>query len=359
MSPPTRALSLRSVLPFALLLAVLGASSLPAQVAPGWTQVELPGFGYYHLYLPADLDQQSGAPLILFLHGAGSSPESYLDAVSAAADSVGAALALPKSIGETWIPGVDQSLIDATLADVESRLTIDETRISISGHSAGGALAYLLAYATERPLSSVLTLAAPFQQVASLASPFAPPIRMFYGTDDDNFQSDLPQLETQWDALGVTYEVETLEGAGHNDLPAASVLAGFQFMVANSRPIESGGTCESTDNQLCVLGGRFRITVSYADAEGGFGAGHVANQRSDGSGLFWFFNEQNWEMLVKVLDGCHFNQHFWVLMAASTDLGYTVTVTDLATGEAKTYGNQPGTASPAVVDLDAFPTCAS
>jgi predicted esterase len=356
----TRAHSPRSVVSIALVvLGVLTASSLPAQLAPGWTKVELPGFGYYQLYVPANLDPQSGAPLIVFLHGAGSSPESYLDAVSAAADAVGAVLALPKSVGETWVPGVDQSLVDATLADVDSRLAVDPTRISISGHSAGGALAYLLAYATERPLSSVFTLAAPFQQVASLAGPFAPPIRMFYGTADSNFQEALPQLEQQWDSLGVTYEVEELEGAPHNDLPAASVLAGFQFMVGKSRPLELGGICATSEDQLCVLGGRFRITVSYADAQGSFGAGHVAGLRSDGSGLFWFFNEQNWEMLAKVLDGCHFNQHYWVLVAASTDLAYTVTVTDLATGKVKTYGNLLGNASPAVVDLDAFATCAS
>jgi hypothetical protein len=92
---------------------------------------------------------------------------------------------------------------------------------------------------------------------------------------------------------------------------------------------------------------------------GNVGIGHVAGLRSDGSGLFWFFNDQNWEMLVKVLNGCHFNQRYWVLLAASTDLSYTVTVTDLASGQVKVYRNQAGEASPALVDLNAFPVCSS
>ncbi len=38
------------------------------------------------------------------------------------------------------------------------------------------------------------------------------------------------------------------------------------------------------------------------------------------SGLFWFFDDDNWEMLVKVLDGCGTNGHFWVFLAAATDV---------------------------------------
>ena len=49
------------------------------------------------------------------------------------------------------------------------------------------------------------------------------------------------------------------------------------------------------------------------------------------SGLFRFFDADNWEMLVKVLDGCTINGHHWVYGASTTDLGYSIVVTDTTT----------------------------
>ncbi|NQV05423.1 hypothetical protein HQ535_02650 [bacterium] len=76
-----------------------------------------------------------------------------------------------------------------------------------------------------------------------------------------------------------------------------------------------------------------------------------------GDGLFYFFDPDNAEMLVKVLDGCDFNGHFWVFAAAATDIEYTLTVTDTQTDESRTYGNALGSPAPAVVDTVAFASC--
>ena len=43
--------------------------------------------------------------------------------------------------------------------------------------------------------------------------------------------------------------------------------------------------------------------------------------------------------------------------AATTDLGYTMTVTDTKAGVSKTYTNELGVSSPAIVDLQALDTC--
>ena len=48
---------------------------------------------------------------------------------------------------------------------------------------------------------------------------------------------------------------------------------------------------------------------------------------------------------------------FWVFYAATTDVGFTVTVTDLLTGTSKTYANPLGQAADAVTDTSAFATC--
>ena len=72
------------------------------------------------------------------------------------------------------------------------------------------------------------------------------------------------------------------------------------------------------------------------------------------SGLFRFFNPQNWEVLIKVLDGCGINGRMWVLGASTTDLGYRILVTDTVTGESRSYSNEPGRPAPAIVDTEAF-----
>ena len=58
--------------------------------------------------------------------------------------------------------------------------------------------------------------------------------------------------------------------------------------------------------------------------------------------------------MVKILDGCALNQHRWVFFAATTNVGYTLEVTDQATGAVKTYTNALGAQSPATTDVNAF-----
>ena len=105
---------------------------------------------------------------------------------------------------------------------------------------------------------------------------------------------------------------------------------------------------------LCLQNGRFEVSVAAQ------GENLVAGSRvlaSAESGVFSFFAPNNWELLVKVLDGCALNQRFWVYSAAATDVPYTLKVRDRATGQEREYrhtGNGP--AAPAL-DPDAFATC--
>ena len=76
-----------------------------------------------------------------------------------------------------------------------------------------------------------------------------------------------------------------------------------------------------------------------------------------GSGLLWFFDRNNWEMLVKVVNGCGFNDRFWVFSAATTNVEYTLRVVDTLSGDVQTYFNPLGTSGPAITDTGAFDTC--
>ncbi len=78
---------------------------------------------------------------------------------------------------------------------------------------------------------------------------------------------------------------------------------------------------------------------------------------SDDSGLFSFFTPSNWALLVKVIDGCAANGRLWVFGAATTNVAYDLTVTDMLTGETRVYENPLGTTAPAVVDPGALGSC--
>ena len=60
------------------------------------------------------------------------------------------------------------------------------------------------------------------------------------------------------------------------------------------------------------------------------------------TGYFWFFNQANVEVVLKVLDGRPVNGKFWVFYGALSNVEYTLTVTDVQTGEHRAYSNPSG-----------------
>ena len=112
-----------------------------------------------------------------------------------------------------------------------------------------------------------------------------------------------------------------------------------------------------TDTTLFLNDGRFEVEVDWLDFEGKDGPGHVVQFCSADSGLFWFFGKDNWELLIKVLDACTFNERFWVFAAATTNVQYSLHVTDTESGVTQTYFNPLGQTSTAITDTSAFATC--
>lgn len=132
--------------------------------------------------------------------------------------------------------------------------------------------------------------------------------------------------------------------------------AGTEAATANSvgspGAISSSG-CSGDASTLCLHGGRFRVKVDW-DAEniGKRGTGIVVPLTSD-TGAFWFFSDNNIELVIKVVDGRPVNDHFWVFYGALSNIQYTITVTDTETGTVKTYDNPQGTLASAT-DTKAF-----
>lgn len=138
---------------------------------------------------------------------------------------------------------------------------------------------------------------------------------------------------------------------GASGLGATSTVSRDILVLAS----DPAGTCEPDRGTLCLRDSRYMIRVTSWTDDGRSGAGSVAYAGTNDSGLFWFFDRQNWEVLVKVLDGCALNGHVWVFGASTTDLGYVIHVTDTVTGTFKEYRNEPGRPAAAITDPTAFP----
>ncbi|MEM6706629.1 MAG: CapA family protein [Acidobacteriota bacterium] len=88
--------------------------------------------------------------------------------------------------------------------------------------------------------------------------------------------------------------------------------------------------------------GRFALEVRWRDFEGRSGVA-TARQLTNDTGYFWFFDEDNVEVVAKVLDGRSINGHFWVFFASLSNVEFTLVVVDLVTGRTQTYRNPLGT----------------
>lgn len=166
------------------------------------------------------------------------------------------------------------------------------------------------------------------------------------------------------DTLGYSAAAGDVDGDGKLDLVVNEMVGnglaptardvGNLVVISGNAFDPSPETCPATAH--CLRDGRFQVVVDF---DGGQSQATPVGPRdaSDDSGLFWFFSADNWELLVKVLDGCSINDRFWIYTAAVTDVAYTLRVTDLESGLVREYENAQGQAAPAVTDIDAFDAC--
>lgn len=124
------------------------------------------------------------------------------------------------------------------------------------------------------------------------------------------------------------------------------------------------GTCVPDPTTLCIDQApgdkRFQVQVEFRTLQGGGGSGlgraiPLSSLGVTSGGLFWFFSPDNPEMLVKVLDGCSVNGHYWVFYSAGTNVGLRTEVTDTHTGRVVVETNPDLLPAPPVQNVRAFP----
>jgi subtilase family serine protease len=111
--------------------------------------------------------------------------------------------------------------------------------------------------------------------------------------------------------------------------------------------------CTPDSTSLCLNGGRFRVTASWKNnGTGDSGHGHAVPLTGD-TGYFWFFTDNNIELVVKALDGRPVNGKYWLFYGALSDVEYSIDVTDTTTGLTRSYFNPQGRQA-SVADTSAF-----
>ena len=112
--------------------------------------------------------------------------------------------------------------------------------------------------------------------------------------------------------------------------------------MAAPLPLSPVPSCLNGSNVLC-LGERFHVTVKFKNPLAGNAETQARAIPGTGdTGYFWFFDETNFELAVKILDGTPVNGKHWVFWGALSDVEYTLTVIDTLTLNVKEYRNPRG-----------------
>lgn len=212
----------------------VGASVTGAPVSPGLHSIG-PGNarGDGLLYVPAGYRDDTPAPLVLMLHGAGGDARNGLVPLMPKADAVGLVLLAPGSREETWDIiigeyGPDVDFIDVLLAEAFRVCSIDATRVAIEGFSDGASYALSLGISNGDLFTHVMAFSPGFLRPARQEG--SPGIFVSHGTHDTVLpiaqcsRRIVPQLKQ------AGYDVTYTEFDGGHTVPpeiASSAVAWF------------------------------------------------------------------------------------------------------------------------------------
>jgi hypothetical protein len=127
-------------------------------------------------------------------------------------------------------------------------------------------------------------------------------------------------------------------GAGHGDMHGA-----IEVDIEDS-------------SALRLMDGRFLVAAAFRASDGATNLAHPVLLASD-SGDFWFFQPDNLELVVKILDGCGLNGRFWFFATGLTNVEVSLFLEDTLGGDSRTYASAAGVPFASIQDVDAFGSC--
>ncbi len=166
------------------------------------------------------------------------------------------------------------------------------------------------------------------------------------------------------DPSGSTEGTLTVSASG-TDERGGPVEASTQVAFTNAHTQLPAFLCTPSPTIMCVFN-RFEFLANYEAPNGSSGQAMVTSgQFAPGEGGFFIPTEVggppsplDYHLFVIIVNDCANSGFFQaILRAITSDVGYTVTVTDTQTNHVQTYFNPLGTAAEAITDTQAFATC--
>jgi hypothetical protein len=131
----------------------------------------------------------------------------------------------------------------------------------------------------------------------------------------------------------------------------------WQFVTEQGTVADAGSApCRGSEaeSSLVLVDGRFRVSATWRSG-GAQGEARPGPEATPSAGVLWFFDPSNWELLVKVIDGCALNGHYWLFASATTNVGFTLEAVDGHSGREYRLEQAPDAVMKPLQDTSAFP----
>jgi predicted esterase len=187
------------------------------------------------VYVPPSYRQDSPAPLVLTLHGAGGSGRRGLRRLQPLADTAGLILLAPDSRGTTWDVvktgafGPDPEFIDRALDLVFGRYAVNPSRLVAEGFSDGASYALSLGLLNGDLFTHVIAFSPGFLVEGSRRG--KPRLFVSHGVHDQVLPIDLCSRRIVRDLSGDGYDVRYTEFDGGHAVPTEIAGAALDWLA--------------------------------------------------------------------------------------------------------------------------------
>ena len=209
--------------------------------APGLSRVVIEGGRETLLYVPSGYRADQPAPLLVLLHGATQNAElwSRTDQFFRLADEFGVVLVMPNSTSNSWDLmrggyGPDVLRIDASLAAVFRRCSIDPAKISLGGFSDGASYALSLGASNGDLFKSLIAFSPGYFMPAGRQG--KPRMFIAHGTNDRILPIDQTSRQLRPMLEGEGYPVSYTEFEGGHTVRPEDARAAFAWFLAPAGP---------------------------------------------------------------------------------------------------------------------------
>lgn len=191
------------------------------------------------LLIVPDLSARAGepAPLLVFCHGAGGTPEGARALIEDAAAEAGVLLLLPASAGATWDlilgggAGEDTATLDSALQQVAVRCAVGQ--LAIGGFSDGGSYALSIGLANGELFGAVLAFSPGFVAAPRLTG--RPRVFVSHGTADAVLPVQRCGRRIAGQLTSQGYPVTYQEFEGGHVVPAATSRQALEWWLSAGR----------------------------------------------------------------------------------------------------------------------------